>query len=407
MATTIRILNWNIQNLGPVKAGIKHQNYDVISAIARLVVYWDIDILCLLELNTTIDGTAETVCNYLMYYLQTWSKESKKGNQFNTCILSPGTGVEYYGFFVRDTNSALPLQITAPLGSGTKTPVTTLGGASGPFITSAEFTGVSATGVTHAAAPLMLPDMALPSQHHMQVWNWSRRGCLGLFYIPGAEQPNRLLPIFACHFKPGFAEAQMKMLPSFSLLASLRQSGGPMLLTIKDKPKSKPFQLPVNYWVLTGDFNVDLKTSFLDYISITSPFHLSAEDQGRFETLFVTYNNFNPRKIHDTDELAVKAYDAFFLATAPNLTAAVTGSDGGWGDIAGRVKQKKIELKDSVWYYQDLDKRGFSKEAYPLVVNDYVNQLTGDKNNNVTIVSALLGARLISDHLPVMFDLTI
>ena len=63
MAQTVKILNWNIQNFGETKCGIKHGNEDVVDAIAQTVVKENVDIFVMLERNTTKQATAKSVAD--------------------------------------------------------------------------------------------------------------------------------------------------------------------------------------------------------------------------------------------------------------------------------------------------------------------------------------------------------
>jgi hypothetical protein len=149
MAKNVSILTWNIQNYGKTKAGLD----DLVDAIAATVNAYQPDIFVLLEVNTTLNATAEYLLERLARALYRAS-----GGKYRICLRSPNTGVEYYAFFIRDT------AVTRPL-----VPIVTATGGKGGIIgkdgvpwSAVQFRAALITGTTprliDGVAPLLSPD---------------------------------------------------------------------------------------------------------------------------------------------------------------------------------------------------------------------------------------------------------
>src|SRR5690242_1531664 len=198
-------MNWNVQNFGMGKSGLEWGNYDIVNAIAAVVVVLRVDIFVLLEMNTTSADTAEILARNLRLRLNEWSS----GLGFNdtyAVMLSPNTGLEFYAFFVRDTAIAAPAPLVGSMvgGKPTNTKPTTLG-AAGTSVTDAIFGAVPDNDfVTQGWAPLLSPDLEPLKPFGLRTavpdWPGTRRPALGLFHVPGASPVNRWLPVVACHF---------------------------------------------------------------------------------------------------------------------------------------------------------------------------------------------------------------
>jgi hypothetical protein len=421
MPATVTIVNWNIQNYGPTKSGQRYGNRDVVKAIAKVVNDVNADIFVLLEVNTTHVATARQVADIMRAELR--EEALNPDTEWRRYVLSPNTGVEFYAFFVRDTSYTRPLPIVGPVVAGAVP--TILGGAGQAAVTAAQFDAVPGQNLRASQFPLLSPDRHQYIHGHQQPvppWPGVRRPVLGLFWVPTASAANRLLPIVACHFaaQSWLARAQFNNLPYFSLLRALAPAPPPPPPPNPPPAPPNPVQLNVrppgggwvqhaaNYYVLLGDFNVDFLAFPQDYGSIrgTPRPRLGATQFVNDTTHLVTYYRYSPRDFHTTAELAINAYDDIFCRTTPTVVG-VAGAQAQVMNIPEQVRTRELQLKASVDHYRVLDQRGFTSDAYNELVYDYARQLAGDWSHVINLTGSLVGGRLISDHLPVVWDITI
>jgi hypothetical protein len=407
MAVTLRIMNWNIQNFGPTKSGLKHGNFDVVRAIAKTVVDSGTDIFVMLELNTKDGAKAKDLAEIMLTALDKYTG----GAEFKVCVLSPNTGLEFYAFFIRDTTKTAPLPI---VGSAiTPVPPEVLGES--PSITDAYFAASTKTGVLAEWFPLLEPDTNQTTRYKRKLtipdWPGTRLPVLGLFYVPGASAVNRILPIVACHFAANdiLAGQQIGALRYFSLLSRLAgaaASPAPLGITPPGSVVRSIFK--TNDYVLLGDFNIDYLTNANAYDTLTGADpSLGGTGWINVNTHLMTYKKFKEARPKSTEELVVSDYDNFFTRVNPGTPAAVTPGNPLWHDIPEEVQKRSLVLSASVQYYQELDQRGFSSDPYKDIVNDFASQLNGDTSHIINLTGALVGGRLISDHLPVTLDITL
>jgi hypothetical protein len=415
---TVTVVNWNIQNYGPTKSGVHYGNRDIVRAIAKVVNDVNADIFVLLEVNTTHVATAQQVSDIMRDELR--AEAANPDSEWRRYVLSPNTGREFYAFFVRDPNYTRPLPIVGPLVGGNVP--TILGGAGQATVAAAQFDAVPTANLRASHFPLLSPDL---QNNHGAIppWPATRRPVLGLFWVPGASAANRLLPIVACHFaaRDYLARAQFRNLRYFSLLEALAAAPPPPPPPNPVPPPPNPVQLNIrppggggwvqhaaNYYVLLGDFNVDFLAFPGSYSSIrgTPRPDLGATQFVRDTTHLVTYRRYSPRDFHTTPELAINAYDDIFGGASPAVVGVV-GADAQVKNIPEQIRTRELALKDSVWHYKELDQRGFDSDAYLDVVYDYAGQLAGDRSHLINLTGSLVGGRLISDHLPVVWDITI
>jgi len=415
---TVTVVNWNIQNYGPTKSGVHYGNRDVVRAIAKVVNDVNADIFVLLEVNTTHVATAQQVCDIMRAELR--DQALNPDTEWRRYVLSPNTGREFYAFFVRDTGMIRPLPIVGPLVGGNVP--TILGGAGQAAVTAAQFDAVPTVNLRASHFPLLAPD--LQNNHGaIPLWPATRRPVLGLFWVPTASAANRLLPIVACHFaaRDYLARAQFRNLRFFSLLQALAAAPppppppnpapappNPVLLNVRPTGGGAYVQHAANYYALLGDFNVDFLAFPGSYSSIrgTPRPDLGANQFVRDTTHLVTYARYSPRDFHTTPELAINAYDDIFGGSSP----AVVGVVGAWSQVKNipeQIRTRELELNASVRHYEELDQRGFTSAEYKDMAYDYANQLSGDWSHLINLTGSLVGGRLISDHLPVVWDITI
>ena len=408
---TVNLLTWNIQNLGPTKSGITYNNYDVVRAIAKQVVDAGADIFCLLELPTTQGATAAAVAGIVRTALHAYAHGLGR-NEWNTCVLSPNTGREFYAFFVRDTTFTVPLPVTGPAGPF-GAPHTLGGGYTA--LTAAVFTRKTGAGVLAEHFPLLLPDLDMISYmgRNLGVPDWPavRAPVLGLFWVPGAAAGNRLLPIWACHFAADATKAghQLNAMRWFSLLWKLNLGAPPVQLQVDRNGNGVPAAVATNEYVVTGDFNIDYLGQRWSYSPLDQPGprRLNATGWIGEETHLVTYGGWS-RAMKTTGDLAVNAYDNFFTRVSAATATAVTPANPTVHDVPDAVRRRRLRLGASVQHYADLDQRGFTgKHPYQDFVTNYTSQIGGDRGNDITVKGALVGGRLISDHLPVSLQITL
>ena len=413
----VRVMNWNIQNFGVTKSGQKYNNDDVIAAIAETVVDSHCDIFVMLEMNTTDLATARSLASDMRDYLR-----KKSPTDFATVVLSPNTGREFYAFFVRDHALTIPAPLQsidgAPAGAALPT---TLGHGFTP-LAKAVFQQEQAGDVSNRFFPLLAPDVALGglnagTRTHLPNWPGSRRPALGLFRIAGATAGNAYLPILACHYSADKNRVQQGQqvndMRNFSLLHGLAPG---VAATARAKLKVRTLAgaaattYTPKYWCLLGDFNLDLIDDAPTYDPLLDNTNnaLGADATNSFtNTHMITPVNFTTRNQHTTKDLAVALYDNFFIRMLPGQAKPVTFFHRDVIDLADLVKTRKVQLKASVKHYAELDKRGFKAGDYAGIASDFQRQLAGSKSHEINLGGALAGARLISDHLPVLVDLTI
>jgi len=107
----------------------------------------------------------------------------------------------------------------------------------------------------------------------------------------------------------------------------------------------------------------------------------------------------------DTRQLAVSAYDNHFQRNNPKAMSPANRVAEKVVDVAGYIERRELKLLQSLEHYDELDKKGFEGGAYKDIAVDFAHQLSPQAviaKTPVTTRAALVGARLISDHLPVM-----
>jgi endonuclease/exonuclease/phosphatase family metal-dependent hydrolase len=412
MPTTIRVMNWNIQTFGPMKAGALRNNYDVLEAIAQIVNRSGCDIFVMLEMTTTRRDLASRLALMLLRRLNALGG-------WDRAVLSPSTGREFYAFFIRSRTRAIPLLLTRPTRDFSGAPVLTLNHEK--TLENAVFTAPDSAqrGVTDLWFPLIEPDLPR-SGHNLRnpypQWPGVRRPVLGMFYLPEASAANRILPLVACHYVPNtsIAVQQFRTLPYFKLLRGLAPNSvaptetapSPVRTTVNVGSGNRRHTL--NYYALLGDFNVDYEPDTPAYAAITYDGlgRLDATGQIEENTFLVNYRDYS-RDQKTTSSLAVRNFDNFFTRIAPAMPPPATFTRPWVIDVPNLVQQRRIRLRESVRYYAELDQRGFATAPYPHIVNDYARQIAGDRSHAINTPGALVGGRLISDHLPTMIDITV
>ena len=454
MPANISILNWNVQNYGDTKCGNISGNTDLGTAIAKVVVKADVDIFVLLELNTTKPLVARQICHDLCQELN--AADPVYNNW--TCVLSPNTGKEFYAFFVRDNTYTVPQPLTgvnngAGIVAATTATTSGVGGATPPIqnLTFGPATYTGGSSVANESFILMEPDkpavgaMGYKKKSPPQ-WPATRKPGLGLFkVIPKAGPPltlgNDIVPIVACHYSPSniVAQQQLDKFMYFELFYQLRATPGatlapvPLQFSVGGVGSACAPQTPLSI-IVTGDFNINYSDTKLhnSYREILAPGpnipawggdYLGAVPQipTGTNTFLVTLLGyaFNPRYYNSTSKLAIKNFDNFFVRTtapvAPAAGNAWTLSPGG-GLAAPEVLNvpellrgpKRLRVDVSVKLYASGTKRGFKyMSPYAGIYKNMVEQLAGDSSIIVSTEAALLGGRLISDHLPVKMSMQI
>jgi hypothetical protein len=277
------------------------------------------------------------------------------------------------------------------------------------------------TGVLESWFPLLMPDLPHPTTRTLRTrapkWPGTRRAVLGLFYVRSGKSGS-LLPIVACHYiaEAKRAARQFDVLPDFSILRGLTSGMRP-----PGQPAPKPVRVRVdpdgggyvsralNYFVLTGDFNVDYTKRKLLYAPIekSGMYQLGATSRIGSNTFLMNYDQYDSRLHKTTAALAIRNYDNFFFRIAPKQPVAAQAAPGRVYDVPELVRNRDVELCESVDRYKELDQRGFHDLPYEPVVTNFSNQLTGDKSIQINLLGSLMGARLISDHLPTLLTLTV
>jgi hypothetical protein len=418
----VTILNWNIQNFGKTKA----QYSDIVNGIASMVVRANPipDIFVLVELNTTVDATAQWLAKKLAKALNAQSLKINNRDEFQVYVLSPNTGVEYYAFFIRDATLTKPL---IPVNTVTNNIALGIGNGYTDQLTTVVFKEQQLTGGRQLINGFCLyaPDLYTSVKKGKgvkkvtvpAVWPAKRLQALGMFWC---ETAKRLLPIMACHYaaKHKDAKRQFNTLKYFSLLDGMAPSAGAgsapkgiPLVKLQMLKKGVTNVRPGAY-VLTGDFNLDYtdvaERGAYNVIEGNASPHLDATVINTVDdTLLMTYGVFNTDRPKSPDELPNRDYDNFCLRVSPTAGFTVTSGNLRVYLTPEEIRTRGIRLLESVWAYAKLDKRGFISNQYSDMGINFANQIGGDKNNYINIKGSLVGGRLISDHLPVAVTLTI
>ncbi|HET7462416.1 MAG TPA: hypothetical protein VFJ82_14280 [Longimicrobium sp.] len=465
----LRIMTWNIRNLGPTKL----EHGDIMSAIAKVVVREQPDIFVALEINTRKEATAEAIGAVLQAELQQAEAARAQNNNaqqnnnnnnrqqnnnnnnnaqnafpqgraaWDTYAISPNTGVEFYGFFIRDARVVRPMPITAN--------ITVLNADNASLVRNQAF--VTFGGPGFCVMPLIRPNLVKQGQQRSGRWTGARLPVFGLFNVAGAQ--DRYLPILAGHFAANQAQAerQMNLLATFDVVNDICVANStPARPTIDGQANQKLSQL-----IVTGDFNVDFdpadypgRLAWKDPGGSRTEYDSDSDDDSDWEGSYESDNNNNnaaptsskkrrrfyyggllhdarstlslglkavitrkthlmkpgklqKREVKSTEALARKCYDNFFV------NAAVTVVDAWVVDVPRQFKDPRdpLQLEDSVEYYADLGKKDLEWSDYDLPGNDVVGQLMTGSGEAVSTLAALTGAALISDHLPVVMDFTL
>lgn len=247
----LKIMNWNIQNFGESKT----EKASVLDMIAGIVVGNQIDIFIVLELNT---ANAGTVTETLTTLAQILNDRAGGGTLYTTIILSPGTGVEFYGFIVRDTAAVQPVTLTG----GSLSPEADLGART--FTVRNGASTVTNLGTGSDYFPLIVPAYVMPNQHNPAQWPGPRKPCMALFKITFPGNNPQYVPIIAAHTRPGLMGQspawQIATVPfTYAVYRSAQRANpapppavvGPDLTLDVGGPRA------VGNVIVTGDFNVD------------------------------------------------------------------------------------------------------------------------------------------------------
>ncbi len=405
-------MNWNIQNFGVTKSGLKYDNYDVVKAIAEVVVWEEVDIFVMLEMNTTDEATARRLASTMLYALR--DEDDRGRGYWTSAVISPNTGKEFYGFFIRDVNRTIPI----PLDDQHRND--RILGPINKIQDALFYNDPSDYDTLDETFPLLDPDVEEISLygrplHKYPAWPATRKPVLGLFAVPGAAAGNELLPIVACHFAPDEQEAtlQFDRLFYFSILNGLAPHAwnAPVRLNVSFSTPGFRAIAP-RYWVVTGDFNVDYNAASYQGIVGTNYEELGAlaailpPTETTDKTLFMTYQMYNHYKPKSTVALSIRPIDNFFVRNNPAYPASATIRRSSVPNIAEDVRWRVLRLRESVDHYRELDQRGFIDNPYAQVVANYAQQLT-NRETGINYKGALMGSRLISDHLPTIMELNI
>lgn len=407
----IRLLNWNIQNYGRTKSGLNYNNYDVVAAIARRVVAAAADIFVLLEVNTTSDATARELADIMLAAL----RHNDVAGRWRVGVLSPNTGREFYAFFIRNPALIQPLPLIGPIIPQYGTPAEVLGQMRP--IANAEFGEVAGDGILDWWFPLIAPDVHEVTRYGRQLnipaWPGIRRPVLALFRILGANGAYSILPIVACHFAPAatVASQQFRTLGFFSFLNGLSPHPTVAPVALNLRIGGVLGQHAPRYYALTGDFNIDYPNDHYYPIVGRDRYELGATayitpNTVLPRTFLMAYRQFVAERPHQTELFAIRNYDNWFVRRSAAYAAAVAPGANHVYNIPESVRLRQLELLASVAHYRELDQRGFSSGEYPTLARDYAGQLT-NRTRIVNYTSALVGARLISDHLPSLLEITV
>ena len=412
---TIRLMNWNIQNFGETKAGLLYHNYDVVRAIAEVVVQEQVDIFVMLEVNTTNEGTARHLCSVMRDALRD-ADDREDTDLWRQTVISPNTGVEFYAFFVRDSRVTEPLPL---IGMANRALPPQMLNARNPIADAIWEADPDDYDVMDDFFPLLGPDLQQRSQRGrvrgIPAWPGFRYPVLGLFRIAGATPANEILPIVACHYAPAgvLAVRQFETLFSYSLMNGLSPNpyGTPVQLQIRRHTTGRIIPRTPRYFVLTGDFNVDYNRNAYAPIVGNGVQQLAATaaitDRTVLpRTMLMTYGEFNAVRPKNTADFAVRNIDNFFVRQSRAYRNSAWVAASRVPNVAEAVRLRHLELRASVWHYAELDQRGFSSGAYQWPVTDFANQLT-NRTTDINYKASLVGTRLISDHLPAITDLTV
>lgn len=396
MGQALRILQWNIQNFGPLKGGLKAAGLTtgIRDAIALIVSKIDPDLFVMLELNTTDEGTASDVAQGM---LDAFADLKSASPQWETCVLSPNTGKEFYAFFVKNTKTLVPARIVGP-----GNPPPSILGANSP-IAKAQFCLDASKGVQKTPFPLLSPDLpANVRDRHAAHWPGTRLPVFGLFSVPAVS---KFLPLIACHFAPQatVAQRQLDSLPYFSAIAQ------PGPLQVSDGKNTVSVTPPL--WMVLGDFNLD-RTAKQAYATLVDK--LGCRLWNGDPTLLMAPGAAK-KFLHDPNR--IPGPPTFGVTCIDNFATQYEAEKNVLSDIGATVfdvvqlvaKQSDLGLRSSTkllseaaTYYGQLDQRGLDgSNAYLDGVQDFLNQLSNPGSYNPNPLGALIGARIISDHLPV------
>ena len=103
----VRILNWNIQQLGPTKVGVP----GMLSALGRVIAGTNADVAIITEIS------AGTAVGTIVGLAAAANAEAGGGALYTARLLSHSTGGECYGVIIRDINVVRPVVVsTGPIG---------------------------------------------------------------------------------------------------------------------------------------------------------------------------------------------------------------------------------------------------------------------------------------------------
>lgn len=330
----------------------------------------------------------------------------ESNGDYQVCLLSPSSQAKYYAFFVKDPKTVVPMQITGPnVGDG---PARQLGGSLlGAQYAESVFEPVTGTGVIPYAAPLATPDLPRQDNSASAAVMPGRAPALAMFYVPDAAPGNEFLSVLAHQLSTPDTAAlkQINAYPFYSLLHELAPGGsGGITVNVRRPADTSVTQSQLSSVVIVGGFGIDIASTPAAYDGITG---LGAAPVSQEPTRLCTYGELAQAGIQSTEGMAVAACDTAFLLNASTSATPLTATNVMVPCVPEAVRTGSVSLGPSVQWYAELDPLGLSSPSDTTPQGDLVSLLTGNADNDVVLAGSLAGARLVSDHEPVLFQLNL
>lgn len=430
--TSLRIMNWNIETFGwdkLVKAG-------GCEPIARIIAAERPDIVCILEVSN-LDLVASAAIQRLSESISAIVAAEGEPGLYETFLISPRSSTEIYAFIIKDTARVWPLVPTLngePLGPVTLCDLTKLEPGDGGGAQEIDWKRLDADARAGVAEPpgwFPLVDMRANSTYGrkrarttgqpvaeggLSQGQGYRLACLGMFRVRSEQGGEHLIPIVVTHYA---ADAPM----AATQMADLVHLHIAQLYRLNASIKVEGRNHPIENLIFTGDFNIDFlepewESQISGYSVLTRPLPDAApDDPGEKRKLAATIPNVDRNEpptlgldaaVRDEAthlimygyegrrnlrQLRDKCLDNLFYG-GPALRNLV---EVNVVDVPRRIAGSRIDVRRMANYYAsrrgDRGTHGCrSAQARPLL----------KRGLTMTADAALIGARLLSDHLPVV-----
>lgn len=445
MPQEVSILTWNVQQYGAAKTGFA----DLLRNMAQVVAEQHPDIFVLPELTATPTAPARELAYQLASALRAAAYDQHKTDEYRVAVLSPDTSTSFYAYFVRDARKTTPL-LAYKLTADKEVAVTKIGDGGDSFEQVFFRKHQPDTGIEVLSGfPFLTPDLVNEAAEKAKnpaddkdkkkpkPPKWPKRlPVLGLFWCDEARAPNKVLPLLACAFAADEQTAGQQ-LDACRYLQLLRGIGPrppvpddedddedavpappapeAVAVQLRDKPAELAAQHVLSYYVLAGSFPASYPDPLYDPLTDDEAPSLGAEVQNAAPgpdythlTQLIGYDRFGG-KTDELPKLLLDCTDNYLLRVDPAVDCPAEAGGTEVVLVPEAVQDQTLGFGPAVGSTAALDKAGFGSKLYGGFATHFARQVLRGRlsGEDLDLKATLVGSRLLSDHLPLSFTLTI